>query len=132
MASLLFLIAVILFFKWQANSVNKKVDNYPLWKVDSVKMVKDADKPKSEIRRNLIEGKYDYDPVGKMTPYQRERYETQKNLYFSAKAASKAAKKQIIIYGGMKVIILVPLLFFIKLSFKVCFRQYFYRNRLET
>ncbi len=86
MASILLLIAVIAYFKWQSHSVNKRLDNYPTWKIDPVKLAKDTDKPVSVRQRNIVEGKCDYDPVEKLTPYKRERYEFSKRMALSAKS----------------------------------------------
>ncbi|MCD8090696.1 MAG: hypothetical protein LUD81_08790, partial [Clostridiales bacterium] len=59
MGSLLFLIAVIAFFKWQGNQTKKKIDNYPLNKVDSVKMSMDIYASPKQKQINMINGKYD-------------------------------------------------------------------------
>ncbi len=42
-------------------SLENKVDNYDMKKVSTGKMAMDAGKSKSEIKRNLVNGKYDKD-----------------------------------------------------------------------
>lgn len=42
-------------------SLEHRVDNYPISKVDSSKMAADAGKSYTEIRRNMVNGKYDKD-----------------------------------------------------------------------
>lgn len=86
MASIILLIIVIAYFKCQSGSVNKRLDNYPTWKIDPVKLAKDTDKPVSVRQRNLVNGKYDYDPVETLTPYKRAKYEQSKRMALSAKS----------------------------------------------
>ena len=40
-------------------SLEHKVDNYPISRVDTSKMARDAGKSYTEIKRNMVNGKYD-------------------------------------------------------------------------
>lgn len=66
MAELIMLViigAIYFINKW---SVDAKLDNYDMSKVSIGKMSMDVGKSQSEIRRNLVNGKYDKDEQWKI------------------------------------------------------------------
>lgn len=55
------ILVVIIMYKVDSLIQNWRVDNYPISKVDSSKMAKDAGKSRKKIEYNMINGKYDKD-----------------------------------------------------------------------
>ncbi|MDD4689628.1 MAG: hypothetical protein PHE51_07795 [Eubacteriales bacterium] len=61
MELLLTIVIVIIYFAVSRGSVNQKLENYDMSKVSIGKMACDTGKSHHEIRKNLVNGKYDKD-----------------------------------------------------------------------
>ena len=66
MAELIILIIFLVIWGISRANTNAKLDNYDMSKVSIGKMSMDSGKSKSEIRRNLVAGKYDKDDKWKI------------------------------------------------------------------
>lgn len=59
METLIGLIVFAIIWGISKASLEHKVDNYPISRVDTSKMAMDAGKSYTEIKRNMVNGKYD-------------------------------------------------------------------------
>lgn len=66
MGELIVLIIILVIWGISKANTNAKLDNYDMSKVSIGKMSMDSGKSKSEIRRNLVNGKYDKDDKWKI------------------------------------------------------------------
>ena len=62
MATILLIIAFIVYFKYMDNLKNNAIDHYDCRNVDTTKMTMDMDKPLRVREQNLLAGKYDFKP----------------------------------------------------------------------
>lgn len=62
MATILLIIAFIVYFKYMDNLKNNAIDHYDFRNVDTTKMTMDMDKPLRVREQNLLAGKYDFNP----------------------------------------------------------------------
>lgn len=62
MATILLIIAFIVYFKYMDNLKNNAIDHYDFRNVDTTKMTMDMDKPLRVREQNLLAGKYDFKP----------------------------------------------------------------------
>lgn len=66
MVELIILAIIYIIYKLSKANVNRRIDNYNMRNVSIGKMSMDSGKSKSEIKKNLVNGKYDKDDKWKI------------------------------------------------------------------